>query len=783
MTIRLLEGRRIIDIAGEPLAMAGRLLADMGAEVVKLEPPGGDPLRQVAPLDAGGVSLRFMAWNAGKTSVEYRPDDADIAAMLQGADAVLETPGFPGALALPRDSAPGAVWLAATPFGGAGPRAHWRATDLGIMAACGNMNATGYPDRPPLRCTEPAGYAHCGAEAAFAVVTALASGRPQTIDLSMQEAVMIANMGGAGQFPKTGRKGMRQGASMGGTREIWPCRDGYVSFGLRGGPARARNFDILLEQLAAEGLATPAWSERDWKSFNPRELDEEELRAIEAPLLAYFARHTMHELYELTVATNLMLAPANSAAEILVNEQLAARDMFARVGDVARFPARFFLCTDAGGAAAPVTPPAPAPALDAGPVPRWPSRQSRESAASPAPGTPAWAGLNILEFGSGAAGPIATRYFSEHGATIIRVESHTRPDFLRSMAVSGGEGIEGSSLFDVLNPGKKSITLNLKHPDGVAIAKRLVQWADAVVENFAPKAMKSWGLDYTALVREKPDLVMLSTCLNGQTGPHRDYPGFGGQGSALSGYNYLTGLPDREPIGPFGTITDSLSPRFAAAVLAAALLHKRRTGKGLYLDVSQVETGVFSLSPWLLEESVLGTSHSRMGNRSQRAVPHGAFPCDGEDRWIAIACWNDDQWRRLAAMAGIDKPRYADLPGRLSAEDEIEAAVNDWTRSQRAGPLAEKLQEAGIEAVPVANFKDLIENDAQLAARAHFVPLERAVTGLSHYERNGFRLSDSPSRIERPTPLLGEHTQEILRDCLGYSESAIDELAAGDALQ
>lgn len=763
--------------------MAGRLLADMGAEVVKLEPPGGDPLRQVAPLDAGGVSLRFMAWNAGKTSVEYRPDDAGIAAMLQAADAVLETPGFPGALALPRDTAPGAVWLKATPFGGTGPRADWRATDLGIMAACGNMNATGYPDRPPLRCTEPAGYAHCGAEAAFAVLTALASGRPQDIDLSMQEAVMIANMGGAGQFPKTGRKGTRQGASMGGTREIWPCRDGYVSFGLRGGPARARNFDILLEQLEAEALATPAWSERDWKTFNPRELDEEELRAIEAPLLAYFARHTMHELYELTVATNLMLAPANSAAEILVNEQLAARDMFARVGDVAQFPARFFLCTDAGGNAARVTPPAPAPALDAGPIPRWQSRQPRASATSTAPGTPAWAGLNILEFGSGAAGPIATRYFSEHGATIIRVESHSRPDFLRSMAVSGGEGIEGSSLFDVLNPGKKSITLNLKHPDGVAIAKRLVQWSDAVVENFAPKAMKSWGLDYTALAKEKPDLVMLSTCLNGQTGPHRDYPGFGGQGSALSGYNYLTGWPDREPIGPFGTITDSLSPRFAAAVLAAALLHQRRTGKGMYLDVSQVETGAFSLSPWLLEESRLGTSHSRMGNRSHRAVPHGAFPCDGEDRWIAIACWNDEQWRRLAAMAGIDKPRYADLPGRLSAEDEIEAAVNNWTRSQRAGTLAEELQRAGIEAVPVANFQDLIEDDPQLAARTHFVALQRAVTGLSHYERNGFRLSDSLSRIECPTPLLGEHTHDVLRDCLGYSESAIDELVAGDALQ
>ncbi|MEZ5504316.1 MAG: CoA transferase [Halioglobus sp.] len=318
MDARLLEGLKVVDLAGEPLAMTGRMLADLGADVVKLEPAGGDPLRTSPPLDQrSGVSLRFLAWNAGKTSIAYDPSDARVARLLRAADVVIETPGFPHALELPHSVAPQAVWLQATPFGLSGPRANWRASDLGVMAASGNLYATGYPDRAPLRCAEPASYAHASSEAVFALLTALASGRPQVVDLSMQEAVMVANMGGPGQLPRTGNKGRRQGARMGRTREIWPCRDGFVSFGLRGGPSRRHNFDILRQELAREHLLTPAWGERDWARFNPTDLDSAELRAIEEPLAAYFSRHTMTELYDLAVATNLMLAPANSAAEIL----------------------------------------------------------------------------------------------------------------------------------------------------------------------------------------------------------------------------------------------------------------------------------------------------------------------------------------------------------------------------------------------------------------------------------------------------------------------------------
>ncbi|HSY38127.1 MAG TPA: CoA transferase, partial [Polyangia bacterium] len=175
------------------------------------------------------------------------------------------------------------------------------------------------------------------------------------------------------------------------------------------------------------------------------------------------------------------------------------------------------------------------------------------------------AGTTILEFGGGAAGPVATRYFADHGADVIRVESRQRPDFLRMLKLTPNTpgGLDGGEHFAVLNANKRSVALNLSTPEGVGVARRLALRVDAVAENFAPGAMAKWKLDYASLVVERPDLVMISTCLNGQTGPQRFYPGFGGQGSALSGFNHLTGWPDRAPVGPYGTITDSLSPRFA----------------------------------------------------------------------------------------------------------------------------------------------------------------------------------------------------------------------------
>ena len=787
----LLTGVRVADLAGEPAAMTGRILADLGAEVVRVEPPGGDPLRAVPPVGPDGMSLRFVAWNAGKACLEVDgPDDPRLDDVLAGADVGLTTPGWPGALPPDPGRAPHAVWVAVTPFGRDGPRAGWRASNLGVMASTGNMFCTGDPDRPPVRCTEPTAWSHVGPEAAMAALTALASGRPQVVDVSVQEAVMIASMGHAGRYPRTGNRGRRSGANIGNTREIWPCADGFVSFGLRGGKARVKNMQTITELVVKDGLGTPALTGRDWTTYDHNRVTPEELQAIAEPIGVYFTRHTMSELYEIACETNLMLAPANSPRQLVESRQLADREFFCALGDVAHFPRTFVHVTSPDDVVTQPGPSAPACASSAEDV-QWPARPRPASARGGAPtgasGEGAWAGTKVLEFGSGAAGPIAVRYFAEHGATVVREESRSRPDFLRTYGNTPGNpcGLEGSDMFDALNVGKLGLTLNLKHPEGVALAVRLMEWADAVAENFAPRAMKGFGLDYAAMSANKPDLVMVSSCLQGQTGPHKDYPGFGGQGSALGGYNLLTGWPDREPVGPFGTITDSLAPRFSACALSAGLLYRRRTGTGVHLDVSQVEAAVYSLSPWVLDFDVNGHVGERQGNRSDRAVPHGAFACAGEDRWVAVAAWDDDEWGRLAAAMGLDPAvaaRFSTFDARRAGVDTVEALVSAWTAHLHPLEVAEALQGEGLEGVPVADLADA-SSDPQLHHRGHFVTMEHPCMGPCGYERNGFRLSDAPAGFSHPSPTLGEHNAHVLGDILGMSAAEQKRLADDGVLE
>ena len=353
---------------------------------------------------------------------------------------------------------------------------------------------------------------------------------------------------------------------------------------------------------------------------------------------------------------------------------------------------------------------------------------------------------------------------------MLRIESKSRPDFLRVYALgpNNPHGLEGAPMFDGLNPAKRDVLFNLKHPKAVELVRRLVvEWADAVAENFAPRAMKGFGLDYDALVAHKPDLVMVSACLNGQTGPHKDYPGFGGQGSALAGYNFLTGWPDREPVGPHGTITDSLAPRFVATALAAGLLHRRRTGRGVYLDVSQVEAAIYSLTPWLLEYQATGVAPGRAGNDDPRAFVHGVFPCadvtgpDGHavgDRWVAIAAWTEAERDRLHAITGPD--------------------VGAYTATRAPLDVATELQAAGIEAVPVQDFGDQ-HTDPQIAHRGHFVPLTHPFLGPGSVRaQRSAPLGRRPRGYDRSGPTLGQDQDWVLGDLLGLDPDEQAALAA-----
>jgi benzylsuccinate CoA-transferase BbsF subunit len=394
-------------------------------------------------------------------------------------------------------------------------------------------------------------------------------------------------------------------------------------------------------------------------------------------------------------------------------------------------------------------------------------------------------GTTILEMGAGAAGPVATRYFADCGATVIRIESKARPDFLRTLRLTPNTpgGLDGAEHFAVLNVNKLSVALNLSMPEGVAVAKRLALRVDAIAENFAPGAMKKWGLDYATLVRERPDLVMISTCLNGATGPHRFYPGFGGQGSALSGFNHLTGWPDREPLGPYGTITDSLSPRFSALLLSSALLHRKKTGQGQHIDLSQVEGGIVCLSEALVTQTANGETLGRLGNRSRHEAPHGVFRCadaaDGRERWIAIVVHDDADWRAL--VTAMDSPAWATdaslatAAGRLARVGEVECHLDGWTRPQEARGLAERLQHAGVDAAPVLDLGDL-HDDPQLAHRRHFRWVDHPVLGRHPAEMNAIDFSETPADIRLPAPKLGEHSRRVLCELFGMSQAEYESL-------
>jgi crotonobetainyl-CoA:carnitine CoA-transferase CaiB-like acyl-CoA transferase len=396
--------------------------------------------------------------------------------------------------------------------------------------------------------------------------------------------------------------------------------------------------------------------------------------------------------------------------------------------------------------------------------------------------------LRILELGSGIAGPAATRYFAARGATVVRIESARRPDFLRLLHLKAGsrEGLDDAPLFVLLNPDKWSVSLDLSRPEGLRIARRLVAWADVVSENFAPGVVAKWGLDYESLRRSRPDLIMVSACLFGQTGPQRSYPGFGGQGSAIAGFNHLTGWPDREAIGPYGTITDSLSPRYVALLIAAALLERRRTGQGQYIDLSQIEAGVYSLSEAMLRCSANGDAVERQGNHAEHAAPHAIYPCRGDERWIAIAVFSDAQWQALVGVMGSPAwardARFATAAGRLAHQAELDEHLAAWTRELEPVPLMERLQEHGVEAGMVQTFEDLLK-DPQLEHRQHFQRLSHAQLGELFFEHAGFRLSDSPATIERPAPGLGEHNEAVLADLLGLDPEEIQRLADAGVLE
>jgi len=296
--------------------------------------------------------------------------------------------------------------------------------------------------------------------------------------------------------------------------------------------------------------------------------------------------------------------------------------------------------------------------------------------------------------------------------------------------------------------------------------------------------MARWGLDYATVGRDRPDLVMLSTCLRGQTGPERGYGGFGGQGAAIAGLHGITGWPDRPPAGPWGAYTDFIAPRYAVAALASALYYRQRTGEGQYIDLSQVEAAIHFIEPLLLDYMVNGRVAGPAGHDSDRACPHGVYSAAGVERYVALAVETAEQWRALRRMAPLEAfaaPHYDELGARLACREAIDAALRAWTCGQEPWELAGRLEAAGVPASVVQRPSDLYK-DPQLAHRGFFVTLKHAVMGPTPYDGPVTSFSETPAVLRRPGPCLGEHTEYVLRELLGLTAEDVAEYAAAGAL-
>lgn len=389
--------------------------------------------------------------------------------------------------------------------------------------------------------------------------------------------------------------------------------------------------------------------------------------------------------------------------------------------------------------------------------------------------------VRVVEFGGYAAGPCIGKYLANFGAQVLHVESRQQPDGFRLQYPpfkDGRVGLNRSGCFALFNDSKYGVTLNLKHPKGLALGYRLARWSDIVIENMRPGVMEKLGLGYQTLRQHKPSLIMLSSSNMGQTGPYARHPGFGSQLSSLSGFTNLIGDPEGPPQLLYGPYVDFIAVALGGVAVLAALDHQRRTGESVYVDLSQYEAGLQFLSSALLEYSSSGHVRSRDGNRDAAAAPHGCFPCR-EGHWCVISCWDEEEWARFCRAAGkpawLSDPRFKTLAGRKKHEKELNQLIADWTREQEASPLMHRLRERRVHAAAVNTMCDLF-SDPQIAFRNVWQELEHREIGPQHYRMGSYELSETPGSIRRAAPCLGEHNAEFFLKELGLSQDEYGRL-------
>ena len=783
------EGIRVIEIgSGTALSFCGKLFADFGALVIRVEPPGGDPARQAEPLvDIGGrQESAYFAWlNTNKQSVIARLDDAADQARLRqliaGSDVLLDARALqqpPGsAFALHGEGGSAVqVEITFTWFGPDGPYSGFAATDAVCRALAGVIHSAGPVEGPPLVPHDSQSGIAAGL-AAFSTAAAGLYGRSQgrrRYELNVHEALLHLVEIDIG-LALEGRNRPRAGINRFGSQHpaaIYPTGDGWLGIFT----VTAAQWRGLCKVLGRPDLAQDA----RFLDGSERLTRADALDAIMTPILA---TRSAADWFALCAAERLPVVIVPDMAQLLEQQVHRERGAFVpvRLGNATFegpiLPQRMGEDGPLPGGRAPL-----AGQHDAGSLRSVSAAPSTEEAAA---GTLPLQGVRIIDLTMGWAGPFATRHLADLGAEVVKVESIGYPDWWRGVSYSeayyNDRLYEKSAYFNLMNRNKLDVTLDLTSAEGRGLLKELVAGAHAVIENYSAEVLPKLGLDYPALAAVNPGIVMLSMPAFGADNAWSNTRAYGGTLEQASGLPMVSGFEHWPPTMTSYAYGDPIGGYNAAAALMLGLIAQQRSGRGRFINLSQVEGMLSLVAPHIIEQSVHGRVGPRIGNRHPVHAPHGCFRCRGADAWIVISVATDAQWQALCQAIGradlARDPGLAAVEGRRARQDEVEVAINGWTAGRDADAAMALLQSHAVPAGVARSIPALLD-DPHLVARGFWRTVQRPYVGQYIAGSPFFRERGAAAPLRRAAPTLGQHNAEVLGGMLGLGPERLAALAA-----
>ncbi len=767
-----LDGWRVLDLTDLRGALCGRILADLGAEVVKAHPPGTDP--------AAMATTAYRYRNANKRGAVIDPTTEPGRDRLDGfldwADILIENFGNAdrARLGLAPDAVagrfPGLVHVALADFGLTGPRSDWSLDPLPALAASGTLHASGFPDRPP--CWLPGHLAHDCASV-YAAVGAVAAmmdrgrtGVGQLVEVSVQEAALagttlwsIALEDYRRINPLLPSQGTRNAD---GTYWVLPAEDGWVR-AVIGNNRQWDGFVALLRKPEVFGEAE--WSQPAFRLQN-----SDVVRLIAGDALT---DRTRKQLFEEALAEGATIGVIHLPSEFVSHPQSRARGTFIETGFPGIEQAPFVAPPVRLAATAPsLRIPAPAAEDDSDPG----EPRSVIPAAPDAGGGLLLDGIRVVEFGMAAVVPEMCGVLSELGADVVRIESEQHLDVLRA---AGGRRINCSFAFNAESRGRRSVVLDLRTEEGRRLALELCARADVVAENYRGGALERVGLGYEAVKEVNPAVVYVSSQGYGRGGPLGEMPSYGPLNNGFAGLHHLWNHPDVPyPCGTALNHPDHIAGKLLAVGVLAALDLRRRRGVRQRVEMAQTEVAAFLLGEVYLDAALQGADPQAQGNARDDAVPHGVYPAAGDDRWLAVSVLDDDAWRRMCQATGWPlEASTSTLPGRLANREAVDKQVAEWTSARTAEDAATMLQDHGVSAMPVMGPQDHL-SDPHLQERGFIVTLQHPEVGSERHCGNPVHLSRLAQRTAQSAPCLGADTEEVLGSWLGIAAGDVVDLRA-----